>query len=62
MYVLAEGAIATAAAEPRDSARMLVVRRSAPERVEHLVVRDLPGLLPAGMVMVRNVSRVLAAR
>lgn len=62
MYELAPGALATTAAEPRDAARMLVVWRSDPGRIEDRAVRDLPGLLPAGMVMVRNVSRVLAAR
>lgn len=61
-YDLPEGLIATRAAEPRDSARLLVCSRSDESRLEHLVVRDLPGLLRSGDTLVFNVSRVLPAR
>ena len=61
-YDLPPGLIATRPAEPRDSARLMVVSRSDPSRIEHARVRDLPGFLRAGDVMVRNASRVLPAR
>ena len=61
-YVLDESLIATRAAEPRDSARLMVVWRSEPGRVEHRRVRDLPEYVGGGDVLVRNVTRVAAAR
>ena len=45
---------------PRDSARLLVVAPGAP--LEDLRVRDLPGLLRAGDVLVLNDTRVIPAR
>lgn len=61
-YDLPERLIATAPAVSRDAARMLVVSRSDPARLEHRTVRDLPGYLGAGDVAVFNRSRVLRAR
>jgi S-adenosylmethionine:tRNA ribosyltransferase-isomerase len=61
-YDLPPDRIATAPAEPRDSARLLVVSRSDPSRLEHRVVRDLPDLLRAGDALIVNTSKVLAAR
>jgi S-adenosylmethionine:tRNA ribosyltransferase-isomerase len=53
--------IAVRPAEPRDSARMLVLWRSN-DRVEHHLVRDLPGFLQAGDALVFNKSSVVPAR
>ncbi len=61
-YHLPEDLIAVRPAEPRDSARLMVVRRADPARVEHRTVRDLPELLDAGDLLVFNRSRVLPAR
>lgn len=54
--------IATAPVEPRDAARLLVVSRSDPRRLEHRRVRDLPELLRAGDRLVFNRTRVVPAR
>lgn len=61
-YELPEGAIATAPAEPRDAAKLMVLWRSEPGRVEHATVRDLPRYLRAGDLLVVNQTRVLRAR
>jgi S-adenosylmethionine:tRNA ribosyltransferase-isomerase len=61
-YELPERLIATLPAEPRDSARMLVVSRSDGARLEHRRVSDLPGLLRAGDLLVFNDTRVVPAR
>jgi S-adenosylmethionine:tRNA ribosyltransferase-isomerase len=65
-YALPPEAIAQTPVEPRDGARLLVgpgIRAgSGPEEVEHLLVRDLPGLLDAGDLVVVNSTRVLPAR
>ena len=60
-YELPEERIAQAPIEPRDAARLLVDRGrgAAPE---HRTVRELPGLLRRGDLVVVNRSRVLAAR
>ncbi len=58
-FALPEDLIAQAPARPRDSARMLVVR---PGGLEDAGVRDLPGLLRPGDVMVVNDTRVIPAR
>lgn len=60
-YDLPPELLAIEAAEPRDSARMLVVRRGSDE-IEHRRVRDLPGYLSPGDVMVLNTTRVIPAR
>ncbi|MEQ8876691.1 MAG: tRNA preQ1(34) S-adenosylmethionine ribosyltransferase-isomerase QueA [Phycisphaerales bacterium] len=59
-YDLPRELIATAPAEPRDSARLLVVRGQ--DRLEHAVFRDLPGFLAADDRVVVNTSRVIPAR
>jgi S-adenosylmethionine:tRNA ribosyltransferase-isomerase len=61
-YQLPEGRIATHAAEPRDSARMLVIGRATGEVIEHAFVRDLPRFLRAGDCIVVNSSAVVRAR
>jgi S-adenosylmethionine:tRNA ribosyltransferase-isomerase len=71
-YHLPEELIATTPAEPRDSARLLVLSRSDPARLEHRTVRDLPEVLnqsraappqaAGGDLMVVNATRVLPAR
>ena len=58
-YDLPEEAIAQHPAEPRDSARLLVATDGD---VRHAVVRDLPGLLRPGDLLVANDTRVLPAR
>ncbi len=70
-YDLPESLIATSPAEPRDAARLMVVRRSHDNSIdasiEHRHVRDLPtlvrdeGLLHAGDLLVFNDTRVLPA-
>ncbi|HWE46964.1 MAG TPA: tRNA preQ1(34) S-adenosylmethionine ribosyltransferase-isomerase QueA [Caulobacteraceae bacterium] len=58
-FDLPEDRIALRPANPRDSARLLVVR---PDRLEDRVVRDLPDLLQPGDALVFNDTRVIAAR
>jgi S-adenosylmethionine:tRNA ribosyltransferase-isomerase len=53
--------IAQTPAEPRDSARLMVLRRAA-GTMEHRTVSDLPELLRAGDLLVVNDTRVMAAR
>jgi S-adenosylmethionine:tRNA ribosyltransferase-isomerase len=60
-YQLPPELIATRPVEPRDAARLLVARISAPD-VEHRAVTDLPDLLRAGDVLVVNETAVLPAR
>jgi len=59
-YELPEERIAQVPLEPRDAARLLVDRGSAPP--EHRHVHDLPDLLRAGDVLVVNETRVIPAR
>jgi S-adenosylmethionine:tRNA ribosyltransferase-isomerase len=59
-FHLPEDRIALRPASPRDSARLLLVEPGAPLR--DLQVRDLPGLLRAGDVLVVNDTRVIPAR
>ncbi|QKK10099.1 MAG: S-adenosylmethionine:tRNA ribosyltransferase-isomerase [Planctomycetota bacterium] len=54
--------IATHAAEPRDAARLMVIRRAEPDRFEHAHIRDLPALLAPGDRLVVNTTQVLPAR
>lgn len=62
-YDLPPGLIATRPAEPRDSARMLVLWRSDPTRpIEHRAVRDLSEYLHAGDALVFNNTAVVPAR
>jgi S-adenosylmethionine:tRNA ribosyltransferase-isomerase len=58
-FSLPESRIALTPASPRDSARMLVVRRGG---IEDLIVRDLPSLLRRGDMLVLNDSKVIPAQ
>ncbi|MGB0768188.1 MAG: tRNA preQ1(34) S-adenosylmethionine ribosyltransferase-isomerase QueA [Phycisphaeraceae bacterium] len=62
-YELPDALIATQPAEPRDSARLLVVRRET-QTLEHHRVCDLPdlGILRPGDLMVVNETRVIRAQ
>jgi S-adenosylmethionine:tRNA ribosyltransferase-isomerase len=60
-YDLPPELIATRPAEPRDSARMMVVRRND-DRFEHARARDLPDYLEAGDALVFNTTAVAPAR
>jgi S-adenosylmethionine:tRNA ribosyltransferase-isomerase len=60
-YVLPPEQIAQEPAEPRDAARLLVLERRGGAR-HHTTVRELPGWLRAGDLLVRNATRVLPAR
>lgn len=57
-FILPEDRIALRPARPRDSARLLVVEGGA---IRDFGVRDLPGLLRSGDVMVFNDTRVIHA-
>lgn len=57
-FTLPESAIATAPADPRDSARMLYLG----DEMRDMGVRDIPSLLGPGDVMVFNDTRVIPAR
>ena len=59
-FDLPEASIALRPAEPRDAGRMLVVHPGAP--LAERAVRDLPGALRAGDVLVFNDTRVIPAR
>ncbi|WP_117237014.1 tRNA preQ1(34) S-adenosylmethionine ribosyltransferase-isomerase QueA [Thermus sediminis] len=61
-YYLPPELIAQEGVEPRDLARMLVVPREGPFRVEHRRVRDLPEFLRPGDLLVFNESKVIPAR
>ena len=58
-FTLPEALIAQHPARPRDAARLLLLRGAAPE---DLGMRDLPGLLGPGDVMVVNDTKVIPAR
>jgi S-adenosylmethionine:tRNA ribosyltransferase-isomerase len=59
-FELPEDRIALRPAEPRDAARLLVVRPG--EALEDRTVRDLPDLLRPGDVLVLNDTRVIPSR
>ena len=59
-FDLPETSIALRPAEPRDAGRMLVVHPGAP--LADRTVRDLPGALRAGDILVFNDTRVIPAR
>ncbi len=61
-YDLPPRLIAVRPAQPRDSARLLVISRSDPALMEHRTVRDLPEFLRAGDTLLFNASRVIPAR
>ncbi|MDD5629153.1 MAG: tRNA preQ1(34) S-adenosylmethionine ribosyltransferase-isomerase QueA [Elusimicrobia bacterium] len=56
-----EELVATAPAEPRDSARLLVLDRAAAQ-LRHLSFRELPELLAPGDCLVLNETKVLPCR
>jgi S-adenosylmethionine:tRNA ribosyltransferase-isomerase len=60
-FDLPDSLIAQHPVEPRDSSRLMVVRRVA-GTLEHRVFRDLPELLSPGDVLVRNNTKVIPAR
>jgi S-adenosylmethionine:tRNA ribosyltransferase-isomerase len=60
-YPFDERCIAAQPAEPRDSARMMVVERAS-DRVHHLHVRDIGAWLHAGDTLFVNRTRVVHAR
>ncbi|HHV79984.1 MAG TPA: tRNA preQ1(34) S-adenosylmethionine ribosyltransferase-isomerase QueA [Firmicutes bacterium] len=60
-YDLPEELIAQEPAEPRDSSRLMVLKRRTGE-VDHRVFCDLPVLLNPGDLLVMNDSRVIPAR
>jgi S-adenosylmethionine:tRNA ribosyltransferase-isomerase len=60
-YELPRELIAQQTIEPRDAARLLVLRRGDGS-LEHCQIRELPSLLSPGDLLVANCSRVLPAR
>lgn len=60
-YNLPESCIAQTPAEPRDSSRLLVLRRD-PGTVEHRIFREVGDYLRAGDLLVLNQTRVIPAR
>ncbi len=60
-FELPDDLIAQHPVEPRDQSRLMVVRREA-GRLEHRSFAELPDLLDPGDVLVRNNTRVVAAR
>jgi S-adenosylmethionine:tRNA ribosyltransferase-isomerase len=60
-YALPPERIAQEPIEPRDAARLLVLERASGAR-HHAHVRELPAWLAPADVLVRNATRVLAAR
>ncbi|MBS0360437.1 MAG: tRNA preQ1(34) S-adenosylmethionine ribosyltransferase-isomerase QueA [Proteobacteria bacterium] len=63
-FDLPDSAIALRPASPRDSARLLVVTPDAPPaaKMRDLTVRDLPGELKAGDLLLLNDTKVIPAR
>jgi len=61
-FELPEERIALRPATPRDAARLLLVRPGAKPELEDRCMRDLPGLLEAGDILVFNDTRVIPAR
>jgi S-adenosylmethionine:tRNA ribosyltransferase-isomerase len=61
-FALPPDRIALRPAEPRDSARLLVVRPGAARELEDRLIRDLPDLLQPGDRLVVNDTRVIAAQ
>ena len=60
-YHLPERLIATEPADPRESARLMVIHLDS-GAVEHRTIADLPAVLAPGDLLVRNRSRVVQAR
>lgn len=60
-YDLPSEYIAQTAADPRDSARLLIIHRTTGQ-LEHRIFRDLPEYLRPGDALVLNQTRVIPAR
>lgn len=60
-YEYPESSIASSAAEPRDSARLMVLDRRA-GTLEHAIFRDLPRFLKTGDCVVVNRTKVMPCR
>ena len=60
-FDLPDDRIALRPAQPRDSARLLVVNPNAPDTLSDRIVRDLPDLLRPGDALVFNNTRVIPA-
>jgi S-adenosylmethionine:tRNA ribosyltransferase-isomerase len=60
-FQLPEDRIALSPANPRDSARMLVVRPDGEPLLDDRIVRELPELLRPGDVLISNDTRVIPA-
>lgn len=60
-YEYPESQIATSAAEPRDSARLMVLDRAG-GKIEHAIFRDLPRFLRPGDCLVVNRTKVMPCR
>ena len=60
-FVLPPDLIAQNPIEPRDQSRLMVVHRGS-RQIEHRTFSDLPDLLQAGDILVRNNTRVIPAR
>ncbi len=60
-FTLPDDRIALRPASPRDAARLLVVRPSAPAELEDHTMRDLPALLVPGDALVVNDTKVFPA-
>jgi len=60
-YLLPESSIAQIPAEPRDSSRLLVLKRSTGQ-VEHRIFREIGAYLHSGDLLVLNQTRVIPAR
>ncbi|MGZ9927720.1 S-adenosylmethionine:tRNA ribosyltransferase-isomerase, partial [Escherichia coli] len=58
-FDLPEACIALRPADPRDSARLLVVKGGD---LQHRIIRDLPDFLQPGDALVFNDTRVIPAR
>ena len=61
-FDLPQDRIALRPAQPRDAARLLVVRPGQAPETEDRIVRDLPDLLQPGDALVVNETRVIPAR
>jgi S-adenosylmethionine:tRNA ribosyltransferase-isomerase len=60
-FALPDELIAQHPVDPRDRSRLMVVRREG-GRIEHRTFAELPDLLAPGDILVRNNTRVVAAR
>ena len=60
-YTLPPELIATEPADPKDSARLLVIERAS-GRISHALFRDILDFLPSGCAVVYNDTKVIKAR